>query len=55
VSFRKKLAELAVPRYKAWLSKMPQSFQDMRKESDLTQPDPAYYGRRSSSSLSAKA
>ncbi len=42
-AFRGKLAELALPRYKKWLSNMPDSFKEMRKEYDVKIKDPAYY------------
>jgi nitroreductase len=42
--FRKKLADLARPKYEAWLAKMPQDFKDMRKDIDEQSGDPAYYG-----------
>lgn len=40
---RKKMAMLALPKYKKWLDGMPQAFKDMRKELDAVSPDPIYY------------
>ncbi len=42
-SFREKLVEKALPLYRKWLEKMPQSFIEMRREFD-SRPDPVYYG-----------
>jgi len=41
--FRKKLAALALPRYKAWLEKMPDEIKAIRQEIDEICEDPAYY------------
>jgi len=41
--FRNKLSELALPRYKQWLEKMPPEFKSMREEVDAKVHDPAYY------------
>jgi nitroreductase len=42
-SFRKKLKDLTLPIYKEWLSKMPQTLKDIRKDIDIKIPDPIYY------------
>jgi len=42
-AFRKKLAALALPLYKAWIAKMSPEFQEMRKEVDAKTTDPVYY------------
>ncbi len=42
--FHGKLVKHTMPRYKKWLSQMPEEFQRMREESDKKMPDPFYYG-----------
>jgi len=42
--FRAKLAAMVLPYYKKWIKGMPEEFQKMREERDLTTPDPVYYG-----------
>ena len=42
--FRARLAQLARPKYEAWLATMPDAFRSMRAETDKINPDPAYYG-----------
>ena len=41
--FRKKLAELALPRYKKWMEKSGETLKEMRKEIDEKVGDPVYY------------
>ncbi|MBU0951734.1 MAG: nitroreductase [Elusimicrobia bacterium] len=41
-SFRKKMVEAGLPAYKQWLSKMPEAFQQIRAQRDMS-PDPIYY------------
>lgn len=41
--YRKKLADLVLPRYKKWLTNAPQSLKDVRKEIDVVSVDPVYY------------
>lgn len=43
-TFRKKLAGLALPRYRQWLTSVPKELQDIRKDVDAKTGDPAYYG-----------
>ncbi|MBN1972513.1 MAG: nitroreductase [Sedimentisphaerales bacterium] len=42
-AFKDKLLSLAMPRYKKWMEKAPQSLSDMRKEIDAAANDPVYY------------
>lgn len=41
--FRKKLAELALPRYKEWMKKAPERFKAIRDKIDSEVEDPVYY------------
>ncbi|MFA5271559.1 MAG: nitroreductase family protein, partial [Candidatus Omnitrophota bacterium] len=41
--FRKKIAALALPRYKKWMEKAPEHLKEMRKEVDAKTSDPIYY------------
>jgi nitroreductase len=41
--FRKKLADLAMPRYKKWMEKAPESFKTVRARIDSLLHDPVYY------------
>ncbi|MEW5801683.1 MAG: nitroreductase family protein [bacterium] len=41
--FRKKLADLALPRYKRWIENAPEQFKAMRAEIDAVAHDPVYY------------
>ena len=41
--FRKKLASLALPRYKKWMEKAPEELKAMREEIDASCDDPVYY------------
>ncbi|MDD5680676.1 MAG: nitroreductase [Candidatus Omnitrophica bacterium] len=41
--FRKKLAGLALIRYKKWMEKAPEQLKEMRKDIDAVQGDPVYY------------
>ena len=42
-AFRKKIATLALPRYKKWLENAPAQLKEMRKEVDAKTSDPVYY------------
>lgn len=41
--YRQKLAELALPRYQAWLAKAPPIMQEIRRQIDSATSDPVYY------------
>jgi len=40
---RKKLANLALPRYKKWMQNAPQELKDLRENIDAVSEDPIYY------------
>lgn len=42
-SFRKKLTDLALPRYKKWMENSSEALKEMRKEIDSKVNDPVYY------------
>jgi len=42
-TMREKLAALALPRYKAWMEKAPQTLKDKRADIDRETSDPVYY------------
>lgn len=42
-SFRKKLAELALPRYEKWMENAPENLINMRERIDSEVEDPVYY------------
>lgn len=41
--FRKKLMEIAIPRYKKWMEQAPENLKEMRKEVDAKTTDPIFY------------
>ena len=42
-AFKNKLLSLAIPRYKKWMEKASQEFNDIRKEIEAATNDPIYY------------
>ena len=43
-AFRKRLSEIALPRYKKWMEKSNETLREMRKDIDSKVSDPVYYG-----------